>query len=225
MAGADRAKLLTDHTDLVHRVANVLYPRVRKYLDHEELVSMGTVGLAEAAAAYDPAKGASFKTFAWYRIHGAMIDGVRALTNLPRGAWVKLQALRATADYLELQGERARSPAVQAMGEPSRAQALGDVANALAAIQTMFTVSLDAAPDPADAAESAPEAMDRRRFAAALDEAIHALPEKEQRLVVGYYREGKSFVELAAELGLSKSWVSRVHAQAIDRLKRALAPP
>src|SRR5438132_891215 len=104
---AETAALIEKHLDLAHKAARMIFPRVREYVELEELVSLASTGLAEAAASYDPTRGASFRTFAWYRVHGAVMDGLRRATNLPRRVWARLVALRAASEYLENQGERA----------------------------------------------------------------------------------------------------------------------
>jgi RNA polymerase sigma factor for flagellar operon FliA len=53
--------------------------------------------------------------------------------------------------------------------------------------------------------------------------ALERLPEREQRMIRGHYFEGRRFDDVAAELGISKSWASRVHAHALDLLRKALA--
>ena len=84
----------------------MIYPRVKQHVEFDELVALGNAGLAEAAQRFDPTRGASFKTFAWYRVQGSIIDGLRKATNLPRRAWAKLVALRAASEYLEHRAER-----------------------------------------------------------------------------------------------------------------------
>src|SRR5687768_3420860 len=98
----------------------MIFPRVREHIEFEELVALANVGLADAAQRYDPDRGASFSTFAWYRVQGAIVDGLRKQTNLPRRVWAKLVALRAASDYLENRAERdvgaARTGAAPAEG-------------------------------------------------------------------------------------------------------------
>ncbi|MEZ4367406.1 MAG: sigma-70 family RNA polymerase sigma factor [Kofleriaceae bacterium] len=229
-AGA-RGKLVEEHLELVTRCARTIYPRVREHVEFDELESLGRAGLAEAAARFDPDAGASFSTFAWYRVHGAMIDGLRRATQLPRRTWAKLVALRATSEYLEHQAERDRGAA--ARGAPARtaADALRAVRGAIDAIQTMYMTSLEGLPDQGghvpDQAALPPERLASAQLAARLRAALATLPERERALVTKHYFEGKNLLEAGAELGISKSWASRMHAQAVERLRAALAdePP
>jgi RNA polymerase sigma factor for flagellar operon FliA len=224
--GESASALIEQHLDLAHKAARMVFPRVREYVEIEDLISLATVGLAEAAARFDPDAGASFRTFAWYRVHGAVIDGLRRSANLPRRVWAKLIALRAAGDYLESAGQRAAAARAQGAPPPSTADALGEIKGALSAIRTMYVTSL--APlvgtddEPPAAGEGADETIDRVRLAARVEHAIAALPERERALVKMHYYEGKNLLEAGLVLGISKSWASRLHAQAVDRLRAAL---
>ena len=59
----------------------MIYPRVREHVEFDELVALGNAGLAEAAQRYEPDRGATFATFAWYRVQGAIVDGLRKMTE------------------------------------------------------------------------------------------------------------------------------------------------
>ena len=78
--------LVREHMPMVKRVAVHLKVRLPPFMDIEELVQVGMVGLIEAAQAFDPAKGEEFERFALSRIRGAMVDEVRRMTGMPRSA-------------------------------------------------------------------------------------------------------------------------------------------
>lgn len=79
--------LVHEHLPLVHRIARKIHNQLGGRMPLDELVSLGNEGLVEAAHRYDPGAGASFKTFAFYRIRGAMLDGVGTLAPLTRSAY------------------------------------------------------------------------------------------------------------------------------------------
>jgi RNA polymerase sigma factor for flagellar operon FliA len=87
----------------------------------------------------------------------------------------------------------------------------------------MYVTSLEAMRDRGfDVVGDAPGPADRietSRMAQRLREAIARLPEKERALVTRHYWEGKNLAEAGAELGMSKSWASRLHAQAVEKLR------
>ncbi len=225
MDDAERAALATSHLDLPRRAAAIIYPRVREYIDLDELVGLGNLGLTEAAGRYDPASGASFRTYAWYRVHGAILDGVRRMANLPRRVWARITALTASAAYLEAAASRA-TVARDTAGAATTADQLRAVQTALGAIRTMFRVSLDGpAQTIAHPGDGADRALDRAQQATKLHAALARLPERERILLHAHYVDGKTLLDAGAELGMSKSWASRLHARAIDRLRELLDEP
>ncbi|MEZ4402242.1 MAG: sigma-70 family RNA polymerase sigma factor [Kofleriaceae bacterium] len=225
MDEAERAGLVTQHLDLPRRVARVLHARVRDHLDYDELLALGNLGLAEAANRYDPAARVPFRSFAWYRVHGAILDGVRRNTSLPRRVWAQLNALAATADYLEGAGQRA-AVARDHAASTTTADRLREIQAAIGAIRTMHQVALDGVPEEAltDDRPRPDQALGRSRQAAALQAAIGRLPERERQLLRAHYVDGQTLLEAGAAMGLSKSWASRLHARAIDQLRTLLTP-
>jgi RNA polymerase sigma factor for flagellar operon FliA len=219
----ERAQLVERHMDLARKCATMIHARCGKYIDLEELVALANAGLAEAAASYQVGHGTAFSSWAWYRIQGSMLDGLRKSSNLPRKTWATLTALRAANDYLENLGEREAGAARQGAKPKQGQDALVAVKDALASIRTMYMTSLetlqDAGFDKEDPDASPSDQVDRGRMARALRIALSRLPEKERALVTKHYYEGKNLLEAGVELGISKSWASRLHAQAVEKLR------
>lgn len=224
--GVEPAQLIEQHLELPRKAARMLYPRVRDHVEFDELVALGNAGLAEAAGRYDPSLGASFSTFAWYRVHGAIVDGLRKMTTLPRRTWAKLVALRGAAEYLENRGERDAGAAQRGAPARTATDSLHAIKDAIAAIQTVYLTSLEqlreSGGDISAERVDAEDNLDRARLAERLRVALASLPERERELLTKHYFEGKNLLEAGAELGRSKTWASRLHAQAIDRLRQAL---
>ena len=106
---------------------------------------------------------------------------------------------------------------------PSKADVLSDIAGALSDIATIHITTLEAAANVNDDNLPPPDAnIEEQESADQLRDAVAALPDKERQLMEAYYFEGKKLEEAGAELGLSKSWASRVHARAIQRLNKRL---
>jgi RNA polymerase sigma factor for flagellar operon FliA len=223
MNADERTRLAERHLDVARRAAKMMYPRVRDHVEFDELVALGNAGLAEAAQRFDPERGIPFEAFAWYRVQGAIVDGLRRSSTLPRRVWAKLVALRAASDYLENRAERDTGARNQGAAPAQGADALAGVKDALSAIRTMYVTSLEAMRDegfdkPAEA-QPMEATVDEGRLARKLRIAVRRLPDKERALVEKYYWEGKNLLEAGEELGISKSWASRLHAQAMDRLR------
>jgi RNA polymerase sigma factor for flagellar operon FliA len=223
---SERARLVERHADLAKKLAQTLHNRVREFVAYDELLAMANAGLVEAAHRYDESHGAAFSTFAWYRIHGAMIDGIRKQSNLPRRAWAQLVALRGAHGYLESRGEQEAAAAKTGAPPREAKSALEALRAALSAVKAAYVLSLDALAERGfdKASDEAPLAdqLDTSRLAAKLRAALDQLPAKERALVTKHYFEGKNLQDAGTELGISKSWASRMHAQAVDRLRVAL---
>jgi RNA polymerase sigma factor FliA len=221
---SERARLVEGHLDLSRRAAAMIFPRVRQHMEFDELVALGNTGLAEAASRFDPARNVAFEAFAWYRVQGAIVDGLRRNTQLPRRVWAKLVALRAASEYLEHQAERDAGAAQRGARAVEKADALAAIQKAMSAIRTMYVTSLEAMQDKhfEPVADTIPpgDRIDTSRLAARLREALAKLPEKERTLLTKHYWEGKSLLEAGEEIGVSKSWASRLHAQAVERLRK-----
>lgn len=178
--------------------------------DVEDLVAFGYEGLLEARKRFDASRGVQFKSFAYYRVRGAVIDGVRRMAYLPRRAYARLRA----AEAADLEGD-----AVLQTHAPAAAS---DVEGTLRAIDGVLGRMAAAYCVAASVDDEDPEqnllASERREI---VKRALDTLPEPERKLIRGHYIDGRNFDEIAAELGLSKSWASRLHTRALGRLRAA----
>ncbi|MCB9556756.1 MAG: sigma-70 family RNA polymerase sigma factor [Deltaproteobacteria bacterium] len=222
LSKAERDALIADHTDYARSLAIKLKREIGADLELAELVSHGTQGLVEAASRYDPSRGAAFTTFAYYRIRGAIFDGLRKSGWLSRAEYGRYQQ-RANA-LLENRQERDDS-----RHSETTEQAVAGVNDALEQLATIFVVSLEAEQEHrevADADAPAPDDLaDARQKHRAVRQALAALPEKERTLIEAYYFQDQTLEEAGAGLGLSKSWSSRLHARAIKQLSVLLGEP
>jgi RNA polymerase sigma factor for flagellar operon FliA len=166
----------------------------------EDLIAFGFGGLLEAERRFDPRRGIQFQTFAYHRIRGAMLDGVRKMALLPRRAHERFKAAQGhdpTAAPTELDKAFVRLSASLTAATPLQGR-YGD---------------------------QSPEAMVLRSEALSrLLAAIPSLSPRQRLLVRGHYFEGRSLDEMARELGISRSWASRLHTQALAQLRAAVEP-
>src|SRR3954469_21348639 len=101
---ADGVTSLTQqHVGLVHHVARQLSRRLHDKVDLDELVSAGSIGLMQAAASYEPARGLTFSTYAVPRIRGSMLDELRRHDHMSRGARRKARAIGTARESLTRQ--------------------------------------------------------------------------------------------------------------------------
>ena len=183
----------------------------------EDLVAFGFQGLLEARQRFDSSKGVAFKSFAHYRVRGAILDGVRAMARLPRRAYARLRAAEAldqmSESNAENQGGASRPTGVEG--------SLRSIDAILGRVAAAYTVAISAE-DAALGAGSPEEALLHEERLLKMKEALEKLPDRERHMIEGHYFQGKRFDTLSAELGISKSWGSRVHTHALDLLKQAL---
>ncbi len=226
--GATRDKLVEDNLGLVRALAAKEHKKVGKYIEFDELVSMGTTGLLEAADRYDADAGVQFSTFAYYRVRGAIIDGVRKNGHLPRTEYDRLKAAQRADEYLE--SVAARETAARQPGQPAAASSTEDelrsMYEALQNVATIFVTSLDAHLAEGHEIDGGEVAADERlafkQLRQRIVEALAELPERERHFIQKHYFEGKTLLEAGKELGLSKSWSSRLHARAVELLRERL---
>jgi RNA polymerase sigma factor FliA len=81
---AGREQLIKEFAHVIRAMAHRLAFRLPAYLDAEDLISVGTIGLMDAMDKYDPTREAKFKTYAEFRIRGAMLDEIRSMDWIPR---------------------------------------------------------------------------------------------------------------------------------------------
>lgn len=215
---------LMEHIGLVKRVAIHLKSRLPNYMELDELVQVGTIGLIEAAKSFDSTKGVEFEVFARTRIRGAILDQVRKLSYLPRSAIVNIRDHNEATALLS--GELGRGPT-----QSELANFMGKDLESFHKERThahrFQTVSLESQlPDSVDlpASEvSDPEAkLADSQMLESLAESIESLPEREKTIVSLYYVEEMNLKEIGAVLDVSESRVSQVLSATIKQLRQHL---
>jgi RNA polymerase sigma factor FliA len=188
----------------------------------EDLVSHGREGLLAAARSFDPGRGVPFRRWANIRVRGAVIDGIRAQSWLPRSVYSRMRAIdsdvRPEAESVEEEAARKEREAVEAD------RRLGEyLAGAATAIALGFAgSSVDGHGEPTDRSPSAEQRLLDGEIWRAVRRAVSELPDAERTLLERHYVDGVTFELAASELGLSKSWASRLHTRAIEAVTRSL---
>jgi len=224
--------LIETYAPLVQYLAQRLAWRPPASIGLEDLISVGVLGLLDALQQYDPQRPNTFKTYAAYRIRGAMRDYVRALDGVPRSVRDKEQAL--TAAYAAIAHQQGR-PAHEEEVAAWLGLDLATVHHWLTHVRGVSVVSLETplGPDAAGNAlstraqlrDEAPgpcqlvEAAVRKQH---LAEAIDALPEQEKIVLSLYYFEELTLREIGQVLAVPASRIPQIHTQAIFHLRAAL---
>lgn len=219
-------QLIEDCQGLVRSLASQIHRNLPRHLELEDLIAYGQVGLAEAARDFDPARGNAFSTYAYYRIRGAIYDGLSKMTWLSRSQYTRIRYRQLADDVLRLESQDNAGH-----GEPdleSESRWLRDVSRALAVVYLGTQRGLDEqagqSVDLEDLSASEPAAVAmEREIKQTLRELIDALPTEAGTLIRAVYFEGLTLQEAGHRLGVSKSWASRLHAKTLKRLARSLS--
>lgn len=215
-----RDELILSHLPLVKHVIGRLLGDLPASVDAENLESAGVLGLVEAAAKFDPARNAQFKTFAYLRIRGAIVDELRRNSPLPQHMLGRVSAIRRACRTLP-------NPITVDALAAATGLTVDEVADALAAERFTRTVSWEQTAEPnglGPVVEVEPPHAELERWEALqqLTDAIEALPPKERTAVTLYYREDLRLKEISAIMKLSPSRISRLLSKATFELGEVL---
>jgi RNA polymerase sigma factor for flagellar operon FliA len=205
---------------LVDMLAHQLRRQLGSY-DLDDLRSAGREGLVNAARSFDPALGVPFRRWANLRIRGAMIDAIRSHGGIPRRVYQRLKAIEAGDRLSEGLAEEEKPSATAAEADQSLTGYLAGIATAMA----VGLLSQSSGPEPEDVRDAtltAEEQLAQHQLLTLVRDAVERQPDAEKHLLKRHYFDGLTFDEAAKELGLSKSWASRLHARAIEGLTREM---
>ena len=195
--------------------------------DFEELLSFGREGLWDAARRFDDSRGVPFRGYANFRVRGAIIDGVRSSARLSRRTHERLNGLQAAARISEGAFEDVSVPRPPGSGPAEAELALADHLAAMATAMAAGLIAPTAHGESGertlvDLSDNPEQVYGQAQLLALIRTAIAELPHEEAELVRRHYLEGARFDHVAEELGLSKSWASRLHTRALTRLSKRL---
>jgi RNA polymerase sigma factor for flagellar operon FliA len=227
---AERDRLVIDHVTLVKTIASRLAQRLPAQVEVVDLISVGVLGLIDAAGRYQPSTGVPFDAFARRRVRGAMLDALRDLDWAPRS----LRRLRRTLDaaLARLRSELGREPEDSELAtamnmseaeylhvlEQLRTLEIG-VARRLDDTTNGGTSLLELCLDPDDGPDAQLERAELRRLLAG---ALAELPQRERQILALYYEEELTMAEIGAVLGVGESRISQLRSLALSRLRVSL---
>jgi RNA polymerase sigma factor for flagellar operon FliA len=226
LGAKERQKLVDANVPFVRSIAGKIKEQLPREIEFDDLYNYGMQGLLEAAERYDRRHGVGFQTFAYYRVRGAMFDGLRAMGWLPRHEYQRLRFEERAASYLSNLSDREAGAADELPSVVNVEDEMRHIAEALGGVAAIFVTMIDPRKETGDTmagTAAAPQmAIEHKERDVAIEEALAALPEKERRLLQLYYFEDRPLEEVGKMMGLSKSWSSRLHARAVELLKQHL---
>lgn len=210
-----RDAIVAQYMPYATSIANRVYQTMSSAVDYDDVLCNARLGLLEAAKRFDDNQQVEFRTFAYYRIKGAIFDGLRRTGWLPRSLYSKIKFEEASNEYLQHMSQRSNV----FQNDEEREHEIVDTVNSLASI---YVISLDEGDEEIDIEDvDAPDVAGRAEFhqiRTYMREAINTLPPKEKQLVMMYYFQNKTLEEIGEKLDLSKSWTCRLHARALEML-------
>ncbi len=227
----EQERVLLEHLPIVRFLARRIHERLPQHVEMEDLFSAGVVGLMDAFAKFDPAKKVQFRSYAQFRIRGAILDSLRTLDWSPRELRRKGRAV-----------EEAIRSLTQRLGRaPLETETAGELGMSLEVYQQLLgdlrgleigTLHMERNEDSGEEelAYVAGRPEDdplfhclRGEMEGRLTKAIQNLPERERLVMTLYYYEEMTMREIGLALGVVESRVSQIHASAVLHLRSALA--
>jgi RNA polymerase sigma factor for flagellar operon FliA len=226
----ERERLLTENLPEVRYIARRIHDRLPSHVPFDDLLHAGILGLIDAVDKFKPEKNVQLKSYARFRIRGAILDSLRQMDWSPR--ILRRQARRIEEAHRELAAELGRAPS-----EPEIAARLGveltEFQHLLGELRGLDLGSLQAqteeggSEDSIAAIATRPEDDPfqitlRAEVRASLASAIETLDEKERQVLALYYLEELTMKEVGAILGVGESRVSQIHTAALIGLRSRL---
>jgi len=230
---AERERLIIQYAPLVKTIAGRLGLRLPKHINREDLLSAGIMGLLDAIEKFNSDKGVEFKSYAEFRIRGAMLDELRSMDWVPRS--VRKNAKRLEEAYSNVEKEKMR---------PARDE---EVADELGVDLEAFYRMLDESRGISIISEEeifnivpqnqtnklrqeiyagiGIDALDFLNLAEVkiiIAQAIEKLPKNESMVVALYYYEELTMKEIGEIMSYTESRVSQLHTKAVLRLRNSL---
>ena len=225
----ERQRLLAENLPEVRYIARRIHDRLPSHVPFDDLVHAGILGLIDAVDKFDPSKNVQLKSYARFRIRGAILDSLRQLDWSPRH--LRRQSRRIENANRELAAELGRSPS-----EPELAERLGlsleEFQQLLGELRGLDLGSLQiesgetgeelAALIAAKVEDDPFHLAARAEMRAILADAIRGLDDKERQVLGLYYLEELTMKEVGVIMDIGESRVSQIHTAALIRLRSKL---
>lgn len=229
----ERERLILEHSPLIRYVAGRIAMRLPSHLSLDDLISAGVIGLIDAVDKYDPSRNAKFKTYAEYRIRGAILDELRALDWVPRSVRRKSQLMEKA--YQELANDLGREPEDEEIAErlDIEVEEYRRWNDESAGVGLLSIISTHEGPSSfipgtlvenslKDTREGPSELLDRNEIKEVIARAIERLSEKEQVVISLYYYDELTMKEIGEVLSYTESRICQIHSQVMMKLRARL---
>lgn len=231
MNPAERERILIEHLPVVRYIARRIHEHLPAHVEMDDLVSAGMIGLADAFNKFDAEKKVQFRSYAQFRVRGAILDSLRTLDWSPRDLRRKGRAIETAMHALT--GRLGRTPTENEVAA-EMGMSLDQYQHLLTDLRGLEIGSLDVAhsedssEDEVAYVPGSPEEEPlfhclKAEMRARLADAIAALPERERLVLTLYYYEEMTMKEIGLTLDVVESRVSQIHTSAVLHLRSMFA--
>ena len=225
----NREEVIKQYSPMIKYVANRIAMRLPPHIEVDDLISVGVLGLIDAITKYDPTRGAKFKTYAEFRVRGAILDELRSMDWVPRS--VRQKASNIDSVVQKLQSKLGRPPEDEEVaGEMGISlDQFFDTLNETKSMPVLSLEGLGIAKETgeqqslldclAGKSDTDPQTQIRlNELKEIIAQAIDTLPEQARLMISLYYYEELTMKEIGAVLDVTESRVSQIHSKAVFKL-------
>ena len=229
----NREEVIIRYSPMIKYVANRIAMRLPPHIEVDDLISVGVLGLMDAITKYDSSRGAKFKTYAEFRVRGAILDELRSLDWVPRSIRQKASAVEKVVRSLESKLKRLPEDEEVAKEMDMSLDQFYRTLDETKSVPVFSLEDLGIAKESgeqqslldciAGKADADPQTQIRLiELKEIIAKAIDTLPEKERLMVSLYYYEELTMKEIGAVLDITESRVSQIHSKAVLHLRTKL---
>ena len=227
-----RNQLILDYSPLVKYIAQRIATRLPPYIEIDDVINAGVIGLIDAIEKFDSSRNTKFKTYAEFRIKGAILDELRSLDWIPRSVRQKARVLEST--YLKLEQKLGKSPTKEEISSAMGIE-LTELETIINQVGIGSIISIEEVKENSYSKKHRNfDLLDHQNkndqlaylkteeLKKSIASAIDGLPEKERLVITLYYYEDLTMKEIGKILKISESRVSQIHTASLLRLKGKL---
>jgi RNA polymerase sigma factor for flagellar operon FliA len=231
--GREKDKLIVEYSPLIKFIAQKIAVRLPSNIELDDLISAGVIGLMDAIDKYDPNRDNKFKTYAEFRIRGAILDELRSQDWVPRSIRDKAKLVEKT--MVQLEADLGRSPTDEEVAAALKVSIdeFHDLVNQVRPVsllsiddqQTFSNVDKKSILNLLEGCKlnNPFNQLNIKKVKDQVAQAIEELPERQRLVLSLYYYEDLNLKEIGKVLRVTESRVSQLHAQAVVRLRAKLA--
>lgn len=233
LTSQQKDKLIMEYAPMIKYIAQKIAVRLPSNIELDDLISSGVIGLMDAIDKYDPTRDNKFKTYAEFRVRGAILDELRAQDWVPRSVRDKSKLLDRTYAALEQSLGRSATDEEVAHELKMSMDEFYDLINQVRPVSllsiddsnTFSNVDKKSILNVLDVSKSNNplSQLNLKKVKEIVALAIEELPEKQRLVLSLYYYEDLNLKEIGKVLDVTESRVSQLHAQAVSRLRAKLA--